>query len=129
MKKILVAFVIGCMAMVMTSCSDNSPKGVAIQAVKCMQQKDFKGYVDLLNLPDATDEQKTTYVAMLQEKASKKPEAFDIKNFEVVDEQVDEEAGTARITIKMVDGEGKEQNNPIDLVKNDKGEWKIKNKK
>ena len=56
MKKILVAFVIGCMAMVMTSCSDNSPKGVAIQAVKCMQQKDFKGYVDLLNLPDATDE-------------------------------------------------------------------------
>lgn len=94
-----------------------------------MQQKDFKGYVDLLNLPDATDEQKTTYVAMLQEKASKKPEAFDIKSFEVVDEQVDEEAGTARITIKMVDGEGKEQNNPIDLVKNDKGEWKIKNKK
>lgn len=129
MKKILVAFVIGCMAMVMASCSDNSPKGVALKAVKCMQQKDFKGYVDLIDMGDATDEQKTTYVAMLQEKAAKKPEAFDIKSFEFVDEQIDEQAGTARVTVKLVDSEGKEKDSPIDLVKNDKGEWKIKNKK
>ena len=129
MKKILVALVIGCMAMVMASCSDNSPKGVALQAVKCMQKKDFKGYVDLIDLGDATDEQKTSYVAMLQEKAAKKPEAFDIESFEVVDEQVDEEAGTAHITVKLVDSKGEEKNNPIDLVKTDKGDWKIKNKK
>lgn len=129
MKKILVAFVIGCMAMVMASCSDNSPKGVALQSVKCMQQKDFKGYIDLIDMGDATEEQKTSYVAMLQEKAAKKPDAFDVKSFEFVDEQVDEEAGTARVTVKIVDSKGEERDSPIDLVKNDKGEWKIKNKK
>ena len=62
-------------------------------------------------------------------KAAKKPEAFDIESFEVVDEQVDEEAGTAHITVKLVDSKGEEKNNPIDLVKTDKGDWKIKNKK
>lgn len=127
MKKILIAFFIGCMSMVMTSCSDDSPKGVAKQGVECLMKKDFKGYVELLNIPDKDQENaKAGLVQMLEEKASKNPEIVDIKSYEIIDEQIDEETGTASVILKVVDTNGKEQEGRIDLVKNGKGEWKIK---
>lgn len=129
MKKILVAFVIGCMTMVMTSCSSNSPKGVVEQAYKCAKNHDFKGYVDFLDIPEEKSMEKTLFVQMLEEKVAKNPSAIDIKSFEVIDEQVDEETGTAKVTIKVVDSKGEEEETKVDLVKNDKGEWKIKSKK
>ena len=129
MKKILAMFVIGCMAMVMASCSSNSPKGVAKQAVECLKQKDFKGYVDLLDIADGKQDLKEGYVQMLESKTAKQPQAVDIESYEVVGEQVDEKNGTATVTMKLVDSKGKEKEQRINLVRNGKGEWKIEHKK
>lgn len=127
MKKILIAFVIGCMTIVMTSCIDNSPKGVVKQGVECLMKKDYKGYVELLDIPDKEQEKSKAELAqLLEEKASKRPEIVDIKSYEFFDEQIDEETGTAFITLKVIDSNGKEEEGRVNLVKNDKGEWKIK---
>ena len=130
MKKILIVSVMACLIVVMAGCSSsNTPKGVAKQAMKCMMKKDFKGYFDLYEFPEGKQDLKAGYTQMFEEKAAKQPEEFVIKSYEIVEEQVDEEAGKAKVTMKFVDGKGKEQKQHFDLVKNDKGEWKIKLKK
>ena len=130
MKKILVMFVMACLTVVMAGCSSsNTPKGVAEQAVKCLMKKDFKGYFDLYEFPEGKEDIKAGYTQMLEEKAAKQPEAFDLKSYEIVDEQVDEEAGKAKVTVKFVNNKGEEKEQHFDLLKNDKGEWKIKLKK
>ena len=131
MKKILVMFVMACLTVVMAGCSSsNTPRGVTEQAAKCLMKKDFKGYIDLMDISeDKKEGLKAGYTQMLEEKAAKQPEAFDIKSYEFVDEQVDEEAGKAKVTMKVVYGNGKEKTDYTNLVKNDKGEWKIKSNK
>ena len=130
MKKILVMFVMACLTVVMAGCSSsNTPKGVTEQAVKCLMKKDFKGYIDLMDISEDKKELKAGYAQMLEEKAAKHPDDFDIKSYEFVDEQVDEEAGKAKVTMKVVYGNGKEKTDHTNLVKNDKGEWKIKSNK
>ena len=130
MKKILVMFVMACLAVVMAGCSSsNTPKGVTEQAVKCFMKKDFKGYFDLYEFPEGKEDIKAGYTQMLEEKAAKQPEAFDLKSYEIVNEQVDEEAGKAKVTVKFVNNKGEEKEQHFDLLKNDKGEWKIKFKK
>lgn len=123
MKKILVTFMIGCMTMFMASCSDNTPRGVAQQAIKCLMEEDYKGYIDLIDIPE---DKKEGYALLYEEKIAKHSQTVKIKSFEIVDEQVDEKAGTAQITVEFINGDGKEQKDRIDLVKNDEGKWKIK---
>lgn len=124
-KKVFIALTL-CLMMVagMTSCSSvgNTPKDVALAAVKCMQNKDIKGYMDLTN---AESSQKDAMAAMLGEKMNQKlDEKKGIASYSVVSEDIDQENKKATVTVKIVYGNGEEENNPIKLV-SDGGQWKV----
>ena len=97
MRKVLVILaMVVCSMALLTSCGqDNSPRGVAEAAVKCMAKKDFKGYMELTN---ATDQQKEGMVQLLEKVGKEGDSKGGLKSYEIVDEQVDEENGKATVT-------------------------------
>ena len=123
MKKILVMFTMCLMMMaVMTSCGsshENTPRGVAEAAVKCLANKDYKGY---MNLTNATDQQKQAMAQMLEKVGQQVDEKGGMKSYEIVDEQVDEEKGTATVTVKVVYENETSEDNKMKMVKKD-GDW------
>jgi hypothetical protein len=128
MKKLMFAFLIACFAMVVTSCSDNSPEGVVTKAAKFLQEKDYKAYVDLFQFKDESDaekvkEKKAGIVQMLTEKAEKKPEDMTFKSFEIVEKEIGE--NSAKFKVKFIRENGTEKIQSMDLIKNDDGKWKL----
>ena len=128
MKKLMFAFLIACFAMVVTSCSDNSPEGVVTKAAKLLQEKDYKAYVDLFQFKDESDaekvkEKKAGIVQMLTEKAEKNPEDMTFKNFEIVEKEIGE--NSAKFKVKFIRENGTEKIQSMDLIKNEDGKWKL----
>jgi hypothetical protein len=128
MKKLMFAFLIACFAMVVTSCTDNSPEGVVTKAAKFLQEKDYKAYVDLFQFKDESDaekvkEKKAGIVQMLTEKAEKKPEDMTFKSFEIVEKEIGE--NSAKFKVKFIRENGTEKIQSMDLIKNDDGKWKL----
>jgi len=122
MKKVLVMFVACLVMAVMTSCGsshENSPKGVAEAAVKCLADKDYKGY---MNLTNATDQQKEAMASMLEKVGQQAEQKGGMKSHEIVDEEIDEEKGTATVTVKILYENGEEEENKMKMVQKD-GEW------
>ena len=107
------------MMALMVSCGkshDNTPKGVAIAGVECLADKDYDGYMELT---DATKEQKKVMSQMLEKVGKEGEEKGGMKSYEVVNEDVDEEKGTATVTVKIVYGNGEEKTNTMKCVKKD----------
>lgn len=123
MRKVLVILaIVVCSMALLTSCGqDNSPRGVAEAAVKCMAKKDFKGYMELTN---ATDQQKEGMVQLLEKVGKEGDSKGGLKSYEIVDEQVDEENGKATVTVKVLYDNGEEKNNTMKMVKQD-DKWYI----
>lgn len=124
----MFAFLIACFAMVVTSCSDNSPEGVVTKAAKLLQEKDYKAYVDLFQFKDESDaekvkEKKAGIVQMLTEKAEKNPEDMTFKSFEIVEKEISE--NSAKFKVKFIRENGTEKIQSMDLIKNDDGKWKL----
>lgn len=124
----MFAFLIACFAMVVTSCSDNSPEGVVTKAAKLLQEKDYKAYVDLFQFKDESDaekvkEKKAGIVQMLTEKAEKNPEDMTFKSFEIVEKKIGE--NSAKFKVKFIRENGTEKIQSMDLIKNEDGKWKL----
>ena len=128
MKKVLVTMMmcLFTMALVRGCSSSNTPKGVAEKAAKCLKNKDYKGVVKLVDIPDS---EKDAFAAMIGEKLDKNLDKKDgISSYEILDEEIDEEAGTAVVQVKYTYGNGEEENETMKLVKKD-GDWKLSMKK
>ncbi len=127
MKKILVMFTMCLMMAMMTSCGghENSPKGVAKAGVECLADKDYKGYMDLT---DAKEEQKQMMTQLLEKVGKEGEQKGGMKSYEVIDEQIDEEKGTATVKVKVVYGNGEEKTNEMKCVKKD-GKWLLSSDK
>jgi len=124
MKKVLVMFVACLVMAVMTSCGsshENSPKGVAEAAVKCLSKKDYKGY---MNLTNATDQQKEAMAQMLEKVGQQADQKGGMKDYEIVDEDIDEEKGTGTVTVKITYDNGEEETNKMKVLQKD-GEWML----
>jgi hypothetical protein len=126
MKKLFVAFSLALMMMaVMTSCGSSStstPSEVALAATKCMQDKDFSGYVDLT---DADEDSKSMTVAMISEKAAQQIDAKDgITSFEVQNEEIADDGKTAVVNMNITYGNGDTEVKPIKCVNKD-GKWLV----
>ena len=126
MKKVLFA-ITACLMMlaVMTSCGvdKSDPRSVAEAAAQCMKNKDIEGYMKLTN---ATPEQQEQFAAIAKEKVLKEQdEKGGISSFEVGEADIDEERGTAKVIVKTVFGNGKEDESPMTLKRDDNGEWKL----
>lgn len=71
MKKIILSLFVAVAALALWSCGDsNTPSAVAEKSVKCLQNSDYEGYVDLLGTGDGKDseEGEEQLVALLREK-------------------------------------------------------------
>lgn len=122
MKKVLFAIAICFITMAaLSSCSshDNSPEGVAKAAVECLKAKDYKGYMDLTS---ATKEQKEAMTAMLQKVGQQTDEKGGVESYEIVDQEIDEEKGTATVNVKVTYGNGDTEENKMKMLKKD-GDW------
>lgn len=122
MKKVLFAIAICFITMAaLSSCSghDNSPEGVAKVAVECLKAKDYKGYMDLTS---ATKEQKEAMTAMLQKVGQQTDEKGGVESYEIVDQEIDEEKGTATVNVKVTYGNGDTEENKMKMLKKD-GDW------
>lgn len=127
MKKTIKTWAMAALALALWSCS-NSPSGVAKKAMGCMQDKDYKGYLELVDMggKELTDEQKDEYASLLDNKASAELDKKDgIKSYEVTDETIAEDGKTATVKVTTVYGDGTEKTQDMKLKKNDDGDWKI----
>lgn len=129
MKKLFISMFVAVVAFTLWSCGPaNTPSAVAEEACKCVQNADYEGYVELMDLKETKNQEseKEQFVAMLREKGTKTMEKKQgIKSYKVESEEISEDGKSAIVKMKVVYGDGSEDTNKIKFVKNDKGEWKV----
>ncbi|MBR0048046.1 MAG: DUF4878 domain-containing protein [Prevotella sp.] len=130
MKKIIIAFT-ACMMMlaVMTSCGVDmkDPKAVAKAYFQCIKDKDYKGVVQYMGLKPEEMEpesEKDSFILKYMEEAIENKGG--VSSFELGEPTIDEERGTAEIMLKVIFGDGTETENPVNLEKDDNGDWIVK---
>ena len=129
MKKLFISMFVAVVAFTLWSCGPaNTPSAVAEEACKCLQNEDYEGYVELLDLKETKNQEsdKEQFVAMLREKGTKTMEKKQgIKSYEVLSEEISEDGKSANVKMKIVYGNGDEDTQKMKLVKNDDGDWKL----
>ncbi len=130
-----LSFILGLMAIVfiMASCSSNTPKGVAEKSMKCLIDKDYKGYVDLVytkddpkESPDEIKQQKEMLASLLKDKAEKEyKKNKGIASYEIVNEETSENGEKAKVKMKVTYGNGEVKDEEIELRKDKDGNWKL----
>ena len=129
MRKLFSLLAIVMAMALFSSCSSDSPSGVAEKAMKCIKAKDYKGYADLLLFNDADDAEKLQRekdgaAAMLGEKMDETMKEKDgIKDYKVVSEEVKDSVATVKMEI--VFGNGDTKDNSFKMKKDKNGDWKI----
>ncbi|MBR1687891.1 MAG: DUF4878 domain-containing protein [Prevotella sp.] len=121
MKKILMSALVCVIAFAVASCAGgNTPSAVATKAMECAMQKDYKGLVDLFDIPEEKAAEKEQLVQLFEQKGSSAPK---VESFKVLDETID--GDKAVVKMEVTDKDGKTDTSDMKLVKNDKGEWKL----
>ena len=132
MKKILFVAVMCLFAVMFSGCGGaKTPKDVAEKSIKCLKNKDYKGYVELVSLKDeakmSSEELKKSREQMAVLIESKISSEVDkkggIDSYEIGEETIDEDEAKVKATIKY--GDGSEKESTIKLKKNEDGDWKI----
>lgn len=131
MKK-LFGFMVAVVAMLaMASCGGggNSPKGVAEQFIKAVQQQDGKKMAELVYYEEGkepkTDAEKDQLAAMMQSKASTTyANNGELKSYEILSEEISEDGNEAVVNAK-IEFEKKTSEDKIKLKKDADGDWKI----
>lgn len=133
MRKILSILACGLTALLITSCKESTsapegtPAATAEKSMECIQKKDFKGFVDLLDFGNAesseVEQQKTAFAGMLESKfKQQESEMGAIKDFKVLDEQIKDSTAVVKM---LVNYEQKSDTSDVKLKLNNKGEWKL----
>ena len=130
MKKLFISMFVAVVALTLWSCGPaNTPSAVAEEACKCMQNEDYEGYADLMDLKKSDDGkgvEKEQLAALLREKGTETMEKKQgIKSYEVLSEEISEDGKSANVKMKIVYGNGDEDTQKMKLVKNDDGDWKL----
>lgn len=132
MKKILFVAVMCLFAVMFSGCGGaKTPKDVAEKSIKCLKNKDYKGYVELVSLKDeakmSSEELKKSreqMAVLLESKISSEVDKKGgIDSYEIGEDTIDEDEAKVKATIKY--GDGSEKESTIKLKKNEDGDWKI----
>ena len=132
MKKILFVAVMCLFAVMFSGCGGaKTPKDVAEKSIKCLKNKDYKGYVELVSLKDeakmSSEELKKSreqMAVLLESKISSEVDKKGgIDSYEIGEETIDEDEAKVKAMIKY--GDGSEKESTIKLKKNEDGDWKI----
>lgn len=132
MKKILFVAVMCLFAVMFSGCGGaKTPKDVAEKSIKCLKNKDYKGYVELVSLKDeakmSSEELKKSreqMAVLLESKISSEVDKKGgIDSYVIGEETIDEDEAKVKATIKY--GDGSEKESTVKLKKNEDGDWKI----
>lgn len=110
--------------------SANTPTSVAEASLKCIQNGDTKGYVDLIYMTDnergTVAEQKEQLEALLSGKMTKTIEMKQgLKSWEFISEEISEDGNKAKVKAKVFWGDGSEDEQNFDTIKDENGNWKL----
>lgn len=125
MKKMFSLAAVALFVLALCSCSGaKTPEDVTRKAIECIVDKDYKGYVDMMNFKtEKSSEQMQQLVALIQDKMDKEMEKKQgISDFKVGTAEVNEDKAVVPYTITYGNGEVKEDK--MKLVKTEEG-WKI----
>lgn len=136
MKKIATFVCAAFAALIMASCSNNSPEGVVKKSMQCLKDKDYKTLVDNCDLndeslsPEKQEETKKEVVALMEVKVPKLLEKQgDFKSFKILSTEMAEDGNSAVVELEETfekDGETKTTNEKMKVVKDKDGNWKLK---
>ena len=126
MKKVLSLAAVCLFVLALCSCgSANTPEGVATKAIKCIVDKDYDGYVDLMYFKkEKSNDDMKQIVALVKDKMDKEMDQKQgIKDFKVETATVEDNKATVPYTLTYGNGETKEDT--MKLIKTEKGDWMI----
>ena len=139
MKKTFVSlFAILAMTLFMWSCGggagSNTPTKVVEKSIKYIQDKDYKSYVELMDLEEKEgkdiEKEKEQFVALIGAKADQALEKKQgIASYEIISEEISEDGNSAVVVANITYGDGSSKEDKMKLVKTENGEWKISMKK
>lgn len=128
MKKFLtLSILFVAMFTMFVSCTPNTPTGVAEKSISYLQSKDYKAYVNLMDMskvdPDMVDQQKSMMISSLQSSKKSKYNKT-ITSYKTTEEVVSEDGKSADVKIEITYEDGSTRNESVDLVNVD-GKWKL----
>lgn len=128
MKKVLFFAVLAVCGLMFVSCAKQTPTATCEKALKCIQEKDWEGYMELVQFKDREDAEKAEKIKngfreMLEKKMSEQLEKKEgIKDFKVVEETIEEEKATVKYQITW--GNGDQTEDDMKMINVD-GKWKL----
>lgn len=135
MKKILsVTVLVMALAMLVACGGGSTPSSVVEKSMKCLQEKDYEGYVDLLYIDVKEGEdpevQRNAVASMIASKADQTlAKKQGIKSYEILSEEVtpaeENKPETAVVKVKIEYGDASTKEETVKLKKDDAGDWKI----
>lgn len=135
MKKILsVTVLVMALAMLVACGGGNTPSSVVEKSMKCLQDKDYEGYVDLLYIDVKEGEdpevQRNAVASMIASKADQTlAKKQGIKSYEILSEEVtpaeENKPETAVVKVKIEYGDASTKEETVKLKKDNAGDWKI----
>lgn len=135
MKKILsVTVLVMALAMLVACGGGNTPSSVVEKSMKCLQEKDYEGYVDLLYIDVKEGEdpevQRNAVASMIASKADQTlAKKQGIKSYEILSEEVtpaeENKPETAVVKVKIEYGDASTKEETVKLKKDNAGDWKI----
>lgn len=129
MRNLIVTFMFAC-AILLASCSSNTPTGVVEKSLKALIEEDFETYVRAFYVEDMSDSEKVEkeaqdLVKIMKRNAENASEDKKYKSFEVLDEKQSKSGKWVRVTYNLIDNSGKENQSQFYLTKDNLGNWKI----
>ena len=105
--------------------SSNTPEEVTTKAIKCLIDKDYDGYVDMMYFKkEKSNEDMKQIVALVKDKMDKELEQKQgIKEYKVGTPTIEDDKAVVPYTLTYGNGETKEDN--MKLVKTNDGKWMI----
>lgn len=135
MKKILsVTVLVMALAMLVACGGGSTPSSVVEKSMKCLQDKDYEGYVDLLYIDVKEGEdpevQRNAVASMIASKADQTlAKKQGIKGYEILSEEVtpaeENKPETAVVKVKIEYGDASTKEETVKLKKDNAGDWKI----
>ena len=126
MKKVLTLATVCLFVLALCSCgSSNTPEEVTTKAIKCLIDKDYDGYVDMMYFKkEKSNEDMKQIVALVKDKMDKELEQKQgIKEYKVGTPTIEDKKAVVPYTLTYGNGDTKEDN--MKLVKTNDGKWMI----
>ena len=126
MKKVLTLATVCLFVLALCSCgSSNTPEEVTTKAIKCLIDKDYDGYVDMMYFKkEKSNEDMKQIVALVKDKMDKELEQKQgIKEYKVGTPTIEDNKAVVPYTLTYGNGDTKEDN--MKLVKTNNGKWMI----